>query len=251
MKIVGIIPARMAASRFPNKPLKKILGEPMILHVYKRAIKSKCDKIYISSCDQEIKEFCKLKKIPFIKTSKKHTRALDRVAEAANILRLQNKDIVLCIQGDEPMLTPKMINILIEPIKSKIAVATMLGIIINSEDMWRNRDILKIIHNKKKEILYTSRSPIPYIGNFSKELKIPRIGGIFAFIKKNLIDFTNFKETYLEKIESCDSNRILDMDFCQHVVLHPAGNYFSVDTKADLVKVENEFKKNNNHKKYL
>ena len=104
MKIIGIIPARLAASRFPNKPLKKILGVPMIDYVYKRSkFSSYCSEIFLTSPDKQIEKHCFDNDIPFIKTHNRHIRALDRVAEAAEKINSKDGDIITCIQGDEPM----------------------------------------------------------------------------------------------------------------------------------------------------
>ena len=123
-KIIGIIPARMAASRFPGKPLKKISGIPMLMHVFLRAKLFKSwDKLYVAGCDKEISNYCKNIKIPYISTSSKHKRCLDRVFEAANKIsseryKLKKKDIIVCVQGDEPMLRPDMIDAVIREIKN-------------------------------------------------------------------------------------------------------------------------------------
>ncbi len=121
-KIIGIIPVRMKASRFPGKPLKKIINFTMLEHVYFRSKFFKSwTKLIVATCDKEIFEFCKLRKIPCIMTSNKHTRCLDRVHEAANKIKfkLKNNDVIVCVQGDEPMLTSDMIKKTIESIYQK------------------------------------------------------------------------------------------------------------------------------------
>src|SRR4051812_7656378 len=105
MKIFGLIPARMAASRFPGKPLFPILGKPMVEHVYWRARKFKgWTELAIATCDKEIADVAAGKNFPVIMTGSHHTRALDRVAEAVTRLSsiAADDDIVVCVQGDEP-----------------------------------------------------------------------------------------------------------------------------------------------------
>ena len=117
-------------------------------------------------------------------TSKKHKRCLDRVFEAANKLgkKISNNDLVVCVQGDEPMLHPKMIEAVINPLlKNKKISSTVLAMHIIHYSQFINPNIIKIIHDIKGRVLYTSRSPIPYCKKFSKNLNAKRIGGIMAF----------------------------------------------------------------------
>jgi len=244
VKLIGIIPARMKASRFPGKPLHNIIDRPMISHVWGRAkLYAKWDYLAVSSCDDEIIEYCLENSIEVIKTGSHHTRALDRVEEAINKIKkikIDLNDIVVNIQGDEPMLHPDMFDSLINPIiKNNQIGATILGMEIKSESLWRNPDTVKIIHNDEGEILYTSRSPVPYNkGVFSEDIGAKRIYGIFAFKWELLKKFSSHPETRLEKFEACDSNRILDMNFVQHVAAYPYVDSFSVDSPADIDLVE-------------
>ncbi|TQE84048.1 3-deoxy-manno-octulosonate cytidylyltransferase [Leptospira noguchii] len=243
MKTIGIIPARMAASRFPGKPMFPILGKPMVEHVYHRAkLYEGWDELVIATCDDEIANFAKSKKFPVFMTGSHHTRALDRVAEAATMFEraLEDQDIVVCVQGDEPMLSPDMMDAVIAPIKNNPTIpATVLAMHITEEDIWRNPDTVKIIHNAKGEVLYTSRAPLPYCkGEFTSELGARRIYGIFAFRWKYLREFTQHPETRLERLEACDSNRILDMDFTQYIAPYPYVKSYSVDSPSDIALVE-------------
>jgi len=175
-----------------------------------------------------------------MKTSHLHKRALDRTAETATLIpEIKNDDVVLCVQGDEPMMHPEMIDTTIQPIISNHVDATVLGMEIIDENVWKNEDIVKIIHNENYKVLYTSRSPIPnsfFKSNYNT--KIRRIYGILAFKYKALIEFVNFHETFLEQVESCDSNRILDMSFDQYVAPIKYFDSFSVDSPEDIIKVE-------------
>tara|TARA_B100001094_G_C18177324_1_gene798651 strand:+ start:2086 stop:2856 length:771 start_codon:yes stop_codon:yes gene_type:complete len=254
-KLIGIIPARMAASRFHGKPLHNILGRPMLEHVYFRAkMFKKWDSLTIATCDNEIVDFSKKNSIPTVMTSNKHIRALDRVAEAAKIVEknIKDNDIVICVQGDEPMLEPEMIDAVIDPlIKSKAIPCTVLAMHIIDENLWLNKDTVKIIHNEEGKVLYTSRSPIPYSKeNFSRELLARRIYGIFAFRWKYLEMFINHHETRLEEVESCDSNRILDMRFDQYIAPYPSRKSFSVDSLEDIDLVESYMSEDKYYKAY-
>ena len=254
-KIIGFIPARMAASRFPGKPLKKILKIPLIEHVMIRSsFYKKWDDLLVTTCDNEIRKFAESKNFQVVMTSNKHNRALDRVAEAVTKLKYKValKDIIVCVQGDEPLLSPKMIKCVVDPIlKNKNVPATVLALKINDRDMWQNKDIVKIIHNNEGKILYTSRVPVPYLKDgFDNNINLKRIGGIFAFRWKYLKEFVNFPETFLEKIEACDSNRVLDMNFSQYIAPYNAKHSYSVDSPQDIKTVEKLLRKDDLFKKY-
>lgn len=166
MKTIGVVPARMASSRFPGKPLHVICGMPMVEHVYRRAaLYPKWDGLYLATCDEEIAALGRERGWPTLMTSDRHTRALDRVAEAAEKCgqKLAPDDIVVCVQGDEPMLRPDMIDASMKPLlDDPKALCTVLAMHIIDEDLWRNPDTVKVVHDTKGNVLYTSRSPVPY-----------------------------------------------------------------------------------------
>lgn len=243
MKLIGIIPARMAASRFPGKPIYPIHGRPMIEHVYLRAkMYHQWDNLVLATCDQEIEKISKEKNIPVVMTGSHHTRALDRVAEAAEKLGepVAEDDIIVCVQGDEPMMRPDMIDTVVAPLHKNPSIpCTVLAMHIAEETIWLNPDTVKIIHNEAGEVLYTSRAPVPHCkGKFSPDLMARRIYGIFAFRWKYLKAFTAHTETRLEKLEACDSNRILDLPFRQYIAPYPCIKSFSVDSPDDIMLVE-------------
>lgn len=242
MKIFGFIPARMDSSRFPGKPLHPICGLPMIGHVIKRAeMYDKWDGLFLTTCDQEIQKYGESIGLKVIMTSNKHSRALDRVAEAAHNCgeKISDNDIVLNVQGDEPMLRPDMIDATIKPIiNSSEVFGTILAMHIIDEEKYYDPNILKIVHNKKGDILYTSRSPVPYCEKFSPEINARHIYGIFGFKWHFLKTFTNMAESPLELVESCDSNRLYDNGYTQRIAPYPYIQSFAVDIPEDILKVE-------------
>ncbi len=242
MKIIGLVPARMASSRFPGKPLYPILGKPMIEHVVRRAkMYEGWDHLALTTCDEEIANFGKSQDWKVIMTSNTHTRCLDRIAEAAPKLvpDINDNDIVVCVQGDEPMLYPEMISEVCRPLlEDKEVECTVLAMEIASEVDYRNKDVVKIVHNLKGDVLYTSRSPIPWCEKFSIELGARRIYGIFAFRWKSLKHFTSLPESPLELAESCDSNRLFDNNLKQRIAPYQYIPSFSVDSPGDIKKVE-------------
>lgn len=243
-RIVGIVPARMASSRFPGKPLFPICGRPMVEHVFERAkMFRRWDTLALATCDREIADFGRAKNYPTVMTSDKHTRALDRVAEAAPkaVPDIRDDDIVVCVQGDEPMMRPDMIDAAVAPLeKNRTARGTVLAMDIDDEAVFLNPDTVKIVHDLRGNVLYTSRAPVPYCkpGAFSAALGAKRIYGIFAFRWDFLRWFTGTPESPLEIKESCDSNRICDNGLGQIIAPYPAVPSFSVDSRADRDKVE-------------
>jgi 3-deoxy-manno-octulosonate cytidylyltransferase (CMP-KDO synthetase) len=242
MKILGIVPARMAASRFPGKPLKPILGRPLIEHCFVRArMYPHWDGLYLATCDEPIREFAASRAFPVVMTGSHHTRALDRVAEAASNcgLELAADDLVVCVQGDEPLLGPDVIEAVIKPFRENQAMrATMLAVPIVDEPTFLNPDIVKIVHDLEGNVLYTSRSPVPYCKTFSPELGALRVGGIFGFRWELLQWFTQTPESPLERAESCDSNRLCDNGVFQRIAPIPYRPYVSVDSPEDVALVE-------------
>lgn len=242
MKIIGVVPARMASSRFPGKPLKPILGKPMLEHCFARAqFYDRWDLLCLATCDREIADFGSAMDYPVVMTADTHTRALDRVAEAAENCgeALADDDIVVCVQADEPLLGPDVLEAVIAPFDADTTVqGTMLGVPIIDEDVFRNPDIVKLITDMKGDILYTSRAPVPYCKTFSPDLGAMRVGGIFGFRWAFLRWFTETPESPLEIKEACDSNRICDNGFRQRLAPIPYRAYISVDSPEDVARVE-------------
>ena len=241
-QVFGFVPARMAASRFPGKPLYNILGRPMLEHCFERAkLYTEWDYLAIATCDQEIKQFSISKSYNLIMTSDAHTRALDRVAEAVEVCQkpIKDDDIVVCVQGDEPLLGPDIIKLIVNPLISDSNInGTILAVPILDKETFFNPDTVKLVHNRDFDVLYTSRSPIPYTNKFSADLGALRVGGIFGFKWSFLKWFQGQSESPLELKEACDSNRIYDGGFTQRAVIMPYRNYFSVDSPSDIKRVE-------------
>ncbi len=228
----------MAAKRLPGKPLKLIRGRPMLEHVFERAnMFNKWENLSVATCDQAIKNYCKLKDYNFVMTSKKHRRCLDRVFEAVkkSCKKISNNDLVVCIQGDEPMLHPNMIQSVIKPLLKNTKIrATILTMAIVDYSQFVNPNIVKVINNPKGEILYCSRSPIPYCKKFSKFIGAKRIYGIYAFKYFFLKHFFNLNSSPHEIIESCDQNRICDNGGGMYIAPYKFVPSYSIDTYSDL-----------------
>ena len=166
LNIISLIPARMGSSRFPGKPMKKILGIPMIEHVYRRVVLSKkLSKVAVATCDDEI--FNHITNIGglAIMTGKHHERASDRCAEALKIIEKKDNrkyEIIVMVQGDEPMVYPEMIDESLEPFfnDESVNVTNLVGN-ISSDNEFNDRNCIKVVLDNDSNALYFSREPIP------------------------------------------------------------------------------------------
>lgn len=241
MNILALIPARMGSSRFPGKPMAKILDKPMIGHVYERVAQSEVlTKTVVATCDQEIADYIETIGGVAVITSDTHERASDRCAEALGYLEEKDGvryDIVVMVQGDEPLTHPDMIAEAIQPMldDETIRVVNLLGEIKNDQE-FEDRNCIKVVCDLDLNALYFSREPIP---TRCKEDKIPmgKQVCIIPFRRDFLLEYTELAPTPLEIAESVDMMRVLEhgmkvkMARTQHQT-------HAVDTPADLVRVE-------------
>jgi len=242
MNIIAIIPARMNSSRFKGKPLEKILNIPMIGHCYLRSKMCKdISEVYVATCDEEIFNYIISIGGKAVMTSDSHERASDRTAEA--LLKIEKEksckyDIIVMIQGDEPMLVPGMINESFEPIikDKKIKVTNLMSEINNISEIEDPNEV-KVVVNKKNEALYFSREPIPSRKKYDKDvLKLKQVC-LISFQRDYLLEFNDMPQTPLEIIESIDMLRVIENNEIVKMVLTKSKTW-SVDTKQDLINVE-------------
>ncbi|WPE17754.1 3-deoxy-manno-octulosonate cytidylyltransferase [Candidatus Thioglobus autotrophicus] len=251
-EVIGIIPVRMGSSRFPGKPLAKISGLPMIGHIYFRSLMvKKIDRLYVATCDEEIREYCESIGAEVLMTSDKHTRALDRVAEATcQIVDRKSNPIVLNIQGDEPLIQPQVIEELLAEFQDDNVCSALLAIPIKTKELFENPDTVKVIVSKSGYMAYSSRGLIPYQKNANNIEHAHRIAGLFAFKLQELLKFTLLSESPLEILESCDVNRMIDNNMPVKVSIVDIENYYSVDRLSDIGLVESVMVNDELHKIY-
>ncbi len=241
MRILALIPARMDSSRFPGKPMAKILGKPMIGHVYENVIK--CDlltKTVVATCDKEIFDYIESIGGQAVMTSDQHKRASDRCAEALSYLEKGDNvqyDIIVMVQGDEPMTHPNMITEAVTPMlnSSEIIITNLLSDIESIEE-FEDRNCIKVVCDQQSNAIYFSREPIP---TRSKTTNIPmkKQVCIIPFTRKFLLEYTELKPTPLEIAESVDMMRVLEHG--KKVKMVPTKyRTYPVDTKEDLLRVE-------------
>ncbi len=234
MKIIGIIPSRMASTRFPGKPLTKIKNVTMIEHVYRRSMMSKLlSDLYVATCDPEIEKAVKAFGGKVVMTAATHTRCTDRVAEAVQNL---DADVVINIQGDEPLLHPSMLDAVAQPFIDDATVQCTTLMKQIDEESVNNTNVVKVVFDKFFNALYFSREPIP---TFRMKVKKPvyKQIGILAFKRQYLIDLSRLPETPLEQAESVDLMRCLENGHKVRVVDSPYES-IGVDRPEDVPSVE-------------
>lgn len=254
MKIIGIIPARMNSFRFKGKPLAKILGTPMVGHCYLRSkMCTDLIDVYVATCDKEIFDYIISIGGKAIMTSNEHDRASDRTAEA--MLKIEKElgykfDIVVMIQGDEPMLEPSMISESFMPIiKQKNIKVTNLMSEIDDISEFEDPNEVKVVINKRNEAIYFSREAIPSQKKYDKEITKLKQVCIISFQRDFLLSFNDMNQTPLEIIESVDMMRVIENDVIVKMALTQTKTW-SVDTEEDLNKVEEKMKNDNLIKDY-
>lgn len=255
MKIIGIIPARMASSRFPGKPMAEISGMPMIGHCYLRSrLSSVLNEVYVATCDKEILDYIESIGGKAVMTASNHERASDRTAEALLKIEQTNNekyDIVVMIQGDEPMLTPGMIDVVVKPLlNDKEVLVSNLMADLKSREEHEDPNEVKVVVDKFNNALYFSREPIP---SRKKGVELPRMLKqvcLIPFRRDFLIEYNKMESTPLEIIESVDMMRILENGMKVKMVYSKLESY-SVDTPEDLKKVSELMKNDLFIKRYL
>lgn len=236
MKTIAVIPARMGSARFPGKPIAAILGRPMIEHIYKRVAMSRSlDATYIATCDDEIRDIAENFGARVIMTADTHERASDRVAEAVTHL---DADLIVMVQGDEPMTHPDMIDTAVAPFRDDPALGCVnLVRRIEDEADYLDVNTIKVVMNRHNDALYMSRRPIPSLAKtgFADTAAYKQVC-IIPFRRETLFQYTRLTPTPLEQLESVDMLRLLEHGM--HVkMVHTTFNTQAVDTPADLARV--------------
>jgi 3-deoxy-manno-octulosonate cytidylyltransferase (CMP-KDO synthetase) len=239
LKIIGMIPARMGSTRFPGKPLAPILGRPMIEHVYRRtALCKMLDEVWVATCDREIAEVVAAFDGKVVMTSPSHERASDRIAEA---MESREADIVVMVQGDEPMTYPEMIEASLTPFFSDDRQIVCVNLVapIASEKEFENPNTIKVVMDEDNFAVYMSREPIPTRHQLTfGQIPAYKQVCIIPFTRDGLRLFTQLPPTPLEKAESIDMLRFIEHGYKVKMVETSLATQ-AVDTAEDLKLVEN------------
>ena len=236
MFVIGVIPARMASSRYPGKPLVPILGQPMIYHVWRRVLLSgACDKVVVATCDEEIVQAAQSFGAETIMTSANHLGANDRVAEVANLLEC---DAVVNIQGDEPLVHPQLVTDVVHVFRTRPDVQCVNPVArISTETELVSRNTVKAVQNMAGRIIYFSRAVIPSATKNDLAHPVMRQVPIIGLRADFAIRLAGLTPGPLELLEGIDLLRAIEHDLPIHA-LETEFQTFGVDTKQDHEVVE-------------
>lgn len=242
MNVIAIVPARMGSSRFPGKPLAPIHGVPMVGHVAKRtAMCPELNDVYVATCDKVIEDYCKDAGIKCVMTSDSHTRCSTRTAEA--LLKIEamtgkKADIVVMVQGDEPMVRPGMISAAVKAMKDDPAV-NIVNLMAEMDSLaeFEDPNEVKVVVDYNNDALYFSREPIPSRKKGADKVPMRKQVCVIPFRRDYLLEFNEMDESPLEIYESVDMMRVLEHGGKVRMVPTSARTW-SVDTPQDLAHVE-------------
>jgi 3-deoxy-manno-octulosonate cytidylyltransferase (CMP-KDO synthetase) len=239
MAIVGIIPARFSSTRYPGKPLVEVHGKPMIRHVYERARQCRrLDRLIVATDDSRILDAVRSFGGEALLTRSDHATGTDRIAETCKLLGLGPKDLVLNIQGDEPLIQSIMIDGLIDAIFSTpdVSMAT-LAFMSRDRTEYLDPNVVKVVVDTVGRALYFSRSPIPCRRDPDSEpVTFLKHLGFYIYWEAFLQVFTGLQHGALEKMERLEQLRVLEHGYGIQVALSPVETH-GVDTPEDLQRV--------------
>jgi 3-deoxy-manno-octulosonate cytidylyltransferase (CMP-KDO synthetase) len=238
MKKVAIIPARFGSSRFPGKPLAPILGKPLIQWTYEQALQVKeLDGVWVATDDARIKEAVEGFGGQVVMTRSDHPSGSDRLAEAAGLLDLAPDDIVINIQGDQPVFPPDLIVDLVTALRRDSEVVMVTPVRRLSDAVTAaNPNTVKAVFDRAGRALYFSRSLLPFWRDGGQAYYYKHIG-IYAYRVKFLKEFVHLPPGRWEAAEKLEQLRALEHGFAIHIV-ETEGDTREVDSPEDLREVE-------------
>lgn len=243
-RIVAFIPARAESSRFPGKPLADINGKPMIVRVYDRVVLcSMLHGVYLATDSQEILQAAILNGARGVMTSRDHASGTDRVAEAAKTVGLAPQDVVVNVQGDQPLVDPTMIDEVVKPLidDPRIPMSTLIYRIKREEEI-NHPNAVKTVFDREGFALYFSRSTIPFFRGEGESPIYYKHHGIYAYRNDFLQRFASYPQGELESKERLEQLRALEYGHRIKVVVTDKDS-IEVDTPEDLERVRDEYGK--------
>ena len=236
MKTVAVIPARYASTRFPGKPLEKIAGKPMIQWTCEKAAASRADLVLVATDDLRIKECVESFGFKAVMTSADHQSGTDRIAEA---IAEVEADLVINLQGDEPMLPSHVIDQLINTMTAMpdLQMATVAVPASPESDEYKDPNTVKVVTDIRGRALYFSRSPLPYFRKTPDHSQCLLHWGIYAYRRTFLEQFISWPQGELEKTESLEQLRALENGASIQVTISHE-KALGVDVPEDILKVE-------------
>ena len=237
-----MIPARMASSRFPGKPLEPLLGLALVLHVYERC--KQCpdlDRVIIATCDEEIRIACEEHGAEVVMTADSHPGCVDRTDEAISIAAsdMDDTDLVLMVQGDEILVDPEMLSNIVNAYSKTGAPVVNLASRIFDQTNHNDPDVVKVVGAPDGKALYFSRAPIPSHHRVDDMATVPvyQQTGIIGFSKQFVHQFGKMAQTPLEIVERIDMMRVIENGLPVQLV-YSEKETIGVDTPADKARAE-------------
>ncbi len=238
--VLVVIPARYGSTRFPGKMLVNLCGYPLVYHVYRQAKKAKCvGEVWVATDDERIQLALEPLGVPVIMTRADHASGTDRIAEVAE---KRTEDIIVNVQGDEPLLPPECIDATVKPLLENEQLQMSTACRNITDPAWiQNPNVVKVITNQKGHAIYFSRSPIPYIRDEEQRQNIKGVYwqhiGLYVYRRDFLLHISKLPQTPLEKLEKLEQLRVLENGYSMAVV--PTDyEALGVDTPEDLIHVE-------------
>lgn len=247
-KVIGIIPARFKSSRLPGKPLADLNGKPMIYYVWNAACSAEnLNHVLVATDDIRIDDACKQFGADSIMTNENIHSGTDRIIEALKSLN-EHYDYIVNIQGDEPFITPELIDKLVaQTVSSSSDVGTLVTKIKNYEELFDN-NVVKVVLRQDKTALYFSRSPIPFFRDCPPTKWLSQTNyykhiGIYAYSHQALLKFAYLERSELEMSEQLEQLRLLQAGE-SYICIETDADLISIDTPQDLKRAK-EYLKNN------
>ena len=248
MSFVAIIPARLASSRLPNKPLADIAGKPMVVRTAERALLSGATQIMVATDHADILAACKEHGIPACMTRADHPSGTDRIAEVAALMGLADDAIVVNVQGDEPLIAPELIAATAALVNLQVPMATAAHPLHDAQEAF-NPNVVKVVLDKLGRAMYFSRATIPWHRDaFSLNKEVLPTGyvalrhiGLYAYRNDFLQSYPLLEMSPLEQIEALEQLRVLWNGHAIAVHVTDASPAPGVDTLEDLIKVRKFF----------
>jgi 3-deoxy-manno-octulosonate cytidylyltransferase (CMP-KDO synthetase) len=246
MKVIAIIPARYASTRFPGKPLSIIGGRTMIQRVCEQVDRAEVvDHVIVATDDERIHAHVQSLGFAVEMTARTHLSGTDRCAEVAN--RHSDYDIVINVQGDEPFISPQQLNSVVQPLLKKTTTISTLAVSIQNEQAVHSPHVVKVVRDARERALYFSRSPIPFFRDISPndwhlQHQYLQHLGLYAFERNTLLQLTELAVGQLEQVEKLEQLRWLEAGFSISVSLTEEQS-FGIDTPEDLERAAAIFRK--------
>ncbi|QIT55518.1 3-deoxy-manno-octulosonate cytidylyltransferase [Aquisalimonas sp. 2447] len=242
MNFQVVIPARYGSSRFPGKPLAEIAGWPMVRHVVERGRESGAGRVTVATDDERIEARCRELGVDVVMTRADHTSGTDRLAEVVSILGLDDDEVVVNVQGDEPLMPPAFIRTLVTNLEAnpETSVATLVTPLHGADEL-HDPNVVKVVRSRSGHALYFSRAPIPWDrerqGRPQQLAGWWRHLGIYAYRAGFLRGYPALEPAPLEETESLEQLRVLWHGLSIHAAEVHGDAGPGVDTPADLERV--------------